>query len=291
MHNITVTDVRSVPGDSAFLLDDGRTSILYDTGFAFTGYAVAEKIKEVLGTRSLDYILLTHSHYDHALGSVYVKRVFPTVKVIAGEYAGAIFKKPTARAVMRDLDMKLAKKCGVEEYEDLTDELGLDIAVKDGDRIECGDMCFKVIGLPGHTRCSVGFYLEENKLLLGTETLGVYVGGDMVIPSYLIGYKITLESIEKAEKLELENILAPHYGLLSREETKMYLENGRKSAEETAEKMAEIFKSGGDEADAVAFFRDRFYNDYVKTIYPVDAMEMNTKIMAGLIRKELCEGV
>ena len=67
---MTITDVRVHPGDSGFLLDDGQTAILYDSGFAFTGYAVADKIKTILGARPLDYIFLTHSHYDHALGSV-----------------------------------------------------------------------------------------------------------------------------------------------------------------------------------------------------------------------------
>ena len=59
---VTITDVRSHPGDSAFLIDDGTTTILYDTGFAFTGYAVADNIRKVLGDRSPDYIFLTHSH-------------------------------------------------------------------------------------------------------------------------------------------------------------------------------------------------------------------------------------
>jgi metal-dependent hydrolase (beta-lactamase superfamily II) len=52
-----------------FLIDDGKTSILYDTGFGFTGDKVANNIKAVLKERKLDYIFLTHSHYDHALGS------------------------------------------------------------------------------------------------------------------------------------------------------------------------------------------------------------------------------
>ena len=54
-----ITDVRAVPGDSAFLLDDGKTAILCDTGFAFTGCTVAENIKKALGDRPLDYISMT----------------------------------------------------------------------------------------------------------------------------------------------------------------------------------------------------------------------------------------
>ena len=43
--NINITDVRVHPGDSGFLVDDGETAILYDSGFAFTGKAMVEKIK------------------------------------------------------------------------------------------------------------------------------------------------------------------------------------------------------------------------------------------------------
>ena len=91
MHNLKITDVRANPGDSAFLINDGITAILYDSGFAFTGYAVADNIKSALGERTLDYIFLTHSHYDHALGSVYAKKYWPSAKVVAGEYATKIF--------------------------------------------------------------------------------------------------------------------------------------------------------------------------------------------------------
>ena len=121
MKELKITDVRVHKGDSAFLIDDGDTAILYDTGFAFTGYAVADKIKAILGERKLDYILLTHSHYDHALGSAYALKYWPDAKVVAGEYVTKIFAKPSARAVMRDLDRKVAKQCNIDNYEDFED--------------------------------------------------------------------------------------------------------------------------------------------------------------------------
>lgn len=285
--NLKIIDVRAHPGDSAFLLDDGVTSVLYDTGFAFTGYAVADNIRKALGERQLDYIFLTHSHYDHALGSAYICSHFPDVKVVAGEYAVKIFAKPTARAVMRDLDRKFAIRCGAADYEDLIDEIRVDIPVKDGDVIRAGNMTFTVVELPGHTKCSVGYYLASEKLLLSSETLGVYDGGEMVVPSYLVGYQMTLDSIAKAEKLDIENILLPHYGLLDREKTAFYLSKCRKNAADTAEKILDILKNGGSHEDAVQFFRDEFYREGVPAIYPEDAMMLNTNIMVSLIEKEL----
>ncbi len=285
--NIKIKDVRAIPGDSAFLLDDGRTAILYDSGFAFTGYAVADNIKKELGDRPLNYIFLTHSHYDHALGSVYAKEYWPEAKVVAGEYAAQIFAKPSAKAVMRDLDRKFAHKCGVGEYTDLIDGLKVDIPVSDGDIITAGDMSFTAVALPGHTRCSVGYYLAEKKLLLGSETIGVFDGKNTVVPSYLVGYEMTLRSIEKVEGMEIEHILVPHLGLLDKEKTALYLHGAKASAVTTAEDIVKILKAGGTDEDALNYFKDRFYNGYIKEIYPVDAMELNTSIMIKLIKKEL----
>lgn len=287
MRKLKITDVRALPGDSAFLLDDGKTSILFDTGFAFTGYQVADKVKELLGKRPLDYILLSHSHYDHVLGVPYIMRYYPNAVVIAGEYAKKIFDKPSARAIMRDLDRSYAKKCGITEYEDLIDELKVDIAVKDGDVITCGDMDFTVINLPGHTRCSVGFYMPENRLLLGSETLGVYFGGDSFLPFYLIGYKMTLDAFQKVKQYDIERILFPHYGVVEGKNARIFLEKFEEHARKIAEKIKEILQKGGSCEDALAYYEEKYYTENVKPTYPIDAFHLNTSIMIELIKKEL----
>jgi len=287
MLNLKITDVRVLPGDSGFLIDDGKTSILYDSGFAFTGFGVAENIKKVLGERKLDYIFLTHSHYDHALGSAYALQYWPDAKVVAGEYAAKIFKKYSAKVVMRDLDKKFSHASGIAEYDDLIDDLRVDIEVSDGDKILAGDMEFTVIHLPGHTRCSVGYYCRDKKLLLGCETIGVYGGGDIVVPSYLVGYKMTMESIEKVKSLDIEYILTPHYGILDKEQTKAYLANAEKNAKEVALTISDMAKRGCEKSEIFDYFKKKFYHGYVESIYPIDAMKMNTNIMIDLIKKEL----
>lgn len=283
---IQITDVRALPGDSAFLLDDGQTSILYDSGFAFTGYAVADKIKEVLGERVLDYIFLTHSHYDHVLGSVYVAKHYPQVRIVAGEYATGIFAKDSAKQIMRDLDQKFSLTCNVANYDDLIDNLRVDIPVSNGDIVQAGNMIFRAIDLPGHTKCSVGFYLESEKLLLGTETLGVYDGEGGVVPSYLVGYAMTLASISRVQELLIDKILVPHYGILLKEEALQYLREARVAAVETKEFICGHLRKGKTNSEIIEMMKERFWHGYIRTIYPVDAMELNSNIMIELIRRE-----
>ncbi len=287
MNNIKVTDVRCQKGDSAFLIDDGRTSILYDTGFGFTGFNVAENIKSVLGERPLDYIFLTHSHYDHALGSAYILRCYPEAKVAAGKYAVGIFQRDGAKRVMRELDAKFAEKCGIGDYEFLGDELRVDIPVDDGDIIQAGDISFEVIYLPGHTRCCVGYFCKEKGLFLSNETLGVYDGEETIVPSYLVSYADSIASVEKVEKLDIRHILAPHYGILSQEQTRYFLDNMKSASENTALDILSSLKNGRSTDEIISEFKDKFWHGYIKEIYPEDAVNLNTSIMIELIRKEL----
>lgn len=284
---IKVTDVRVEKGDSSFLLDDGKTSILYDTGFGFTGFRVAENIKRILGERPLDYIFLTHSHYDHALGSAYILRYYPEAKVVAGKYAVGIFMRDGAKRTMRELDAKFAAKCGITDYKFLGDELRVDIPVDDGDIIEAGDMTFEVLYLPGHTRCCVGYFCREKGLLLSNETLGVFDGEKTIVPSYLVSYSDSIESIEKAEKLKAKYILAPHYGILSEKQSRYFLENMKSASEQTAADIVNSIRSGRSDEEIIAEFKEKYWHGYIKEIYPEDAVNLNTSIMIGLIRKEL----
>lgn len=287
MLDLKVTDVRVLPGDSGFLFDNGKTSILFDTGFAFTGYQVAEKVKGLLGERKLDYIFLSHSHYDHVLGAPYVLKYYPEATVVAGEYAAKIFAKSTARATMRDLDRKYAAACGAGEYEDLIDELKVDVTVNDGDTIQCGDMTFTVVSLPGHTKDSIAFYLQERKFLLSSETLGVYFGNNTYLPFFLVGYQMSLDSFEKVKQMDIEYMLLPHYGVVDREEAKRFLTNAEWTFRDTAEKIVALYKAGKTIDDALTYYKDRFYKDNVKPTYPIDAFQLNTSIMVKLIKKEL----
>lgn len=289
--NIKITDVRCQKGDASFLLDDGETSVLYDTGFGFTGYTVAENVRKILGDRELDYIFLTHSHYDHALGSAYILRKYPSAKVVAGSYAEGIFKREGAIRTMKELDGKFAEKCGVGDYEFLGNELRVDIAVNDGDVIQAGNMEFKVIDLPGHTRCSVGYYCEKEGLLLSCETLGVYDGKGTIVPSYLVGYGEAIASIEKAEKLNITSIVVPHFGLLGRTETDFFLANMKTAAVQTARELLDGIKKGYSDEKITEQFKERFWHGYIREIYPEDAMRLNTSIMIKLIRKEFEETV
>lgn len=285
MKNVKVLDMRVVPGDSAYLILTDTTAILYDSGFAFTGYALADKIKNILGERKLDYIFLTHSHYDHCLGSAYVKNAYPGAIIVAGCHTAEVFARPHAIAKMRELDNAHAKHYGIGEYEFKGDALCVDLVVEEGAEITCGDLKFRVYEFPGHTKCSIGFYEITNKLLLSSETLGIY-HGDGILPICLTGYGDALLSIDKLKTLDIDYLLVPHLGLIDRAKTKHYLSIVEGEFQKAKELIISSLKKGIDKEIIIEEFGRTFTGGPIHDIYPPDASHLNSSLMIDLIKKE-----
>ena len=100
------------------------------------------------------------------------------------------------------------------------------------------------------------------------------------------------EEIERGGALDMDTkvvstITSHAPGYLDKEKSAFYLEEAYISTVRTAEKIAELLRAGGTKADAIELFKDEYYHGNVKEMYPVDAMELNTGIMIGVIEKEL----
>ncbi len=282
---LTIVDMRVNAGDSAYLLYNDTVSILYDTGFAFTGDALASKVSDVLGDRQLDYIFLTHSHYDHCLGAPYVLKRHPKAQVIAGEHTADVFSRAGAIRRMQELDQAHAMECGVEEYEFLGASLKVDIVVKDGERIALGDKSFVVIATPGHTKCCVALFEENERLLLSTETLGIY-NGSGVLPIILVSFEDALKSMDKMLSLTPTKILTPHLGVIEGEALNDYLSRAMEDCIAIRDYIVDDYKKGLSRDAIIQDFLQTFLRDYVGDIYPPKAAYLNTSIMVDLVKKE-----
>jgi len=188
---------------------------------------------------------------------------------------------------MRKLDLNYAQRRGyTTDYEDLSVELHADIVVNDGDKVQAGDMVFEVIALPGHTKCSVGYYLAENKLLLGPETLGVYDGKSKVIPHCFSSCKMTLDSYDKIAKFDVNAIVSPHYGYIEGDTVKFYFSEGKRNIDVIKDKVADILGSGGSVEDAMDYYIVEFYYNGKKGRVPAEATKVNARAMVEMLKKE-----
>lgn len=159
--------------------------------------------------------------------------------------------------------------------------------LRDGDTVTVGAHVFTVLHQPGHTRCSIAFWCESERLLIASETLGVPAGGDLVAPAYLIGYGCTLDAIDRALALPVERMLLPHNGVLEgAARCRRFLENARFWAVEAHERVHAAHRAGADEAACIELLYKLFYTPETAHGQPEKAFRLNASHMVPMLLRE-----
>ena len=266
----------------AMLLQFDDCNILWDVDFACTAPFVIKALQDTLCGKPLDYILLSHSHYDHAAGTPYIQEAFPEVKIIAATHAAEVFLKESTRARMLRLDDALAVRRGHSPApRDTFAKMHADIAVKDDDLLMLGSHPVRVIEVPGHTRDSVCYWFTEENVLLSTETLGVYRRGEFGL-AMLVGCGRSSSSMEKVRALPVGALMLPHgAGIIYGESAcKAYLTEAIRGAEKTRDSILSVFEAGNwseetiDEATRMIVETGDYYDPSM-----IKARELNGAIM------------
>lgn len=281
-----IVNVGAVPGSDAFLLVSDSVTILFDSGFGCCGDVLVENIKIELGDRPLDYILLGHSHYDHAPGSAWCTQQWPNAKVVSSYKTKDVISRPGAIRLMRNLDAAAVKMYGISSKEDLFDNMRVDIPLNDGEHISLNGLDAELIAFPGHTNCSVAFYFADSRLLLSSETLGVYVGGSSVSPAFLVGFSVGIESVKKALKLDIEHMLIPHYLMIHGDECKKYLQLALDCCHLMWDKVTAGIDNGLTRDELIDVLKEYFFTEEKRAIQPEEAFVLNAGILIDIIEKE-----
>ncbi len=260
---------------------------MLDSGFAFCAGTVVQNIEDILGERELDYILLTHSHYDHVGGSVAAKKRYPNAKIVAHELVKNIFTKEKARALMEQLDGVAAERVGKPCSEPFADLLAVDITVTEGDVLKYGDTTIQVIETPGHTRCCVSYYFKEDSLVLACETTGVGLPPDSIEPCFVISYKMAQDAVRRLQALNAEGVLVSHYKALWGDEARGYWDIAYAVNKETADFLAKRASEGLCLEDIVQSYKKwRYCGELIKT-QPEEAFMLNARAMIPRVLQEL----
>lgn len=171
-----------------------------------------EKIIEMLdalGINNLKYIYLTHCHGDHFGGILELKEKKGGKVLIHRDDAEGLY----------NIGISLTYYIGME---DIT--LEADSRVDEGDLIHIGNIEFKVIHTPGHTKGGTCLYSKKEKLLFSGDTLFRGTWGRTDLPTS--NFSDIINSItNKLAVLPDDTIVYPGHGKTTRikEEEPIYL--------------------------------------------------------------------
>ena len=171
-----------------------------------------EKIIEMLNTlgiNQLKYIYLTHCHGDHFGGIIELKKQKGGKVLIHRDDAEGLYNQ----------SISLTYYIGMEDI-----NLEADSRVDEADKIHLGNLQFKVIHTPGHTKGSTCLYCKEQGMLFSGDTLFKGTWGRTDLPTS--NFPSIIESItNKLTALPDETIVYPGHGKSTRirEEEPIYL--------------------------------------------------------------------
>lgn len=171
-----------------------------------------EKIVEMINILhgKLKYIYLTHCHGDHIAGVTQLK----------SKMGGKILIHRDDAEGLNNPQINLSEYIGLPEI-----ELEADSRIDDGDLIHLGNLEFKVIHTPGHTKGGTSLYCKEEQCLFSGDTLFRGTWGRTDLPTSSL--EDIMESItKKLMILPEETIVYPGHGkaTMIKEEKPIYLE-------------------------------------------------------------------
>ena len=173
--NITCIDTEHMRQDfvAAYLIEHNGRAAFIDTGCHLSVPALLETLKEKnISTNTVDYIILTHIHLDHAGGAGELIRHLPNAKVYVHERGAQHLIDPSKlRAGVIGVYGELFFKQFLGDLIPIAADKV--IIVKDGDSLDLGGRLLKFIDTPGHARHHLCIWDELSQGIFSGDTLGV----------------------------------------------------------------------------------------------------------------------
>ncbi|MCL1914836.1 MAG: MBL fold metallo-hydrolase [Eubacteriaceae bacterium] len=237
------------------LILGGEYSVLIDCGMSFCADETISNVKTALKGSALDFIFMTHTHYDHIGALPYLKREWPQIRIVTSGIGAEVLLKSTPRRVIREFSQVAATKMNITLSLDYSDDLfQADIIVKDNDIIDLGGLTVKVLETPGHTRDALSFFIQEIGVLALNETMGVLMSDGGIYPCYLTSFHDAIDSIEKCRKIPYAFLSLPHRGIISESDAENFFDLALKANEECHAFILGLAAEGHDEESILDSF-------------------------------------
>jgi len=201
---------------NVFLIATPNGNLLVDAG-------VKRKRKQLLknigiaGINTIDWLLITHCHFDHCANAAFIKSKFNCK--IACSYPAKTFAEkgdfdiPSKSLVYPSFVLKLASQFGksIFKYDPFTS----DFSVPQNQLLNLPGFDIQLISTPGHSIDSACFLVGNEILLAGDTLFGIFPNS--AFPAFYNDKKTLLESWKQLLKLNVSVFLPSHGVQVSRE--------------------------------------------------------------------------
>jgi hydroxyacylglutathione hydrolase len=160
---------------NVFLVTDGKKNILVDTSPKFMWRLLQKRLKK-LNVSTIDYLIITHVHFDHAANANRIRKKYKARIIIHKNEAHCLVSGKNAptggtNALTRILMKMVAKKFfSASGFEPCSYDLSVD------DTYDLKDIGYNgsIIHTPGHTCGSLSVIIDDEVALVGDTLFGIF---------------------------------------------------------------------------------------------------------------------
>ena len=248
-----------------YLLEGDQESMIVSGGMSYLVPKLLEQFQMYgIDETRITKLLILHAHFDHIGTIPFFKRRNLSLEVYASSRGWEILGMPKAITTINKFGRDVAVHMGFEEvYSQYDIEWGDDISGKtvvEGDHLGVEPMEGIVYETPGHSSCSISFYVPSIKALFPSDGGGIPYK-EMIIASGNSNFTKYQESLEKLKDLDVEFMCADHYGYIIGEEAKNYIRESIQAARARRSEIEEVYLQSRDMEKATRELVERFYRD------------------------------
>lgn len=281
-----IKDVSGGPGGMATLILGSEKTALHDVGMACFHRELEENLTRELAGRPLDYIVLSHTHYDHVGALPYILRRWPQAVVLGAAKAREVFARPGALKMIASMGQSAAEAYGRDPSEITALGLRVDRVLESGDMLALGDEELLCFATRGHTDCSMSYLLMPAGILFTSESTGVIESHGKLHTSVLKSFEDSLEAAYFCRLLPYREIIAPHFGFVADDIKEKYFDMYIEAAEEEREFYRRLIAEGKSADEILAEHKKLYWSKERALHQPYRAYETNTRITIELMMRE-----
>ena len=255
-----------------YLLEGAESSIIVSGGMSYLAPVVLEQIKDFgINEQKIDKLIILHAHFDHVGLVPFFKRRHPRMQVFALARGWEILGSDKAVQTINASSHMVAERMGVSEW-----LKGLDLdwrddihgsVVSQGSEIALGGLTIRVIETPGHSSCSLSAYCPEMRVLFPSDAGGIPFD-DTIIPAGNSNYTKYQRSLEKLSTLAVDFLCADHYGYVSGEEARDYIQKSMEAAQKHRQIIEAVYRRTGSIEETVTEIVDQIYQEFPDYFLP-----------------------
>ena len=232
-----------------YLIEGEEASLIVSGGMSYLAPVVVGQFKAFgVDERKITKLLILHAHFDHVGLVPFFRRRYPRLDIFASARGCEVLRTSRAIETINAFSRLVAERMGFlgclsgSDLEWRNDIVAL--TVSEGESIDLGGFTVKIFETPGHSSCSISAYVPELRVLFPSDGGGIPYG-ETILPAGNSNFSMYQKSLQKLQLLDVDFLCADHYGYVTGDEAKTYINCSIDAAKEMRALIEIVLKRTG----------------------------------------------